>query len=161
MIEAFASGQDRIETRARGIRALLVQTLIPKINAGMRELQAYIITRKLHGQVLQQRTGNLTRNILQFDAVDTGESLEGTVGLGANAPYGLAHERGATIPDRVPVNAKALSWIGADGNRIFAMRAKGFQLPERSFMRSSLAENREQIMQKLRAGIREAGARQL
>lgn len=82
--------------------------------------------------------------------------MEGGVAVGREAPYGRYQEYGAHIPERVPIRARALHWINAAGNDVFAMRARAFELPSRPFMRSSFAEQREKILRELGAAIARA-----
>jgi len=117
-------------------------------------LRRYIKQEKLSGQVLKTRTGNL-RNAV-FDRVDDqGAVIVGTVSVDPSAQkYARAHEFGAHIPERVPVNAKALRWY-LNGAPVFAMRARAFDLPVRSFMRSSLTEMSGSILAALREKLNE------
>lgn len=150
------SGDTAVRARMEGMPDRLVPLLVRNLNTVHTQLQRYIQSSKLSGQVLKSHTGNLKRNILQLPATVEGYKVSAGVGLGQNAKYGLAHEFGAHVPERVPLNAKALSWLGADGVRIFAMRAKAFDIPERSFLRSSFAEFRPRIQESIQTAIQEA-----
>jgi hypothetical protein len=159
MAKAFdfiVSGDSAARVRIEGYPDRLVPLLVRNLNTVHTQLQRYIQSDKLSGQVLKSHTGNLKRNILQLPATVEGFKVTAGVGLGANAKYGLAHEFGAHIPERTPVNAKALSWIGADGVRVFFMRARAFNLPERSFLRSSFAEFNPRIQESVQSAMQEA-----
>jgi hypothetical protein len=150
------SGDMAARARMEGLPDRLVPLLVRNLNTVHTQLQRHIVSDKLSGQVLKSHTGNLKRNILQLPATVEGYKVSAGVGLGRNAKYGLAHEFGAHIPERTPVNAKALSWIGADGMRVFFMRAKAFDLPERSFLRSGFAEFQPKIEQAAHDAVQEA-----
>jgi hypothetical protein len=129
------------------------------LNTVNTQLQQHIQSDKLTGQVLASRSGNLKRSIHQIPAIDEGGSIVGGVGMGketitkSGVSYGMVHEFGAHIPERVPVTSKALHWIGKSGEEVFAMRARAFDLPERSFMRSSFVEFRDRIEAEIREAV--------
>lgn len=114
-------------------------------------LASYIKSSKLSGQILKNRTGNL-RNSVFNNVTSSGELITGTVGVDNTAPYGAFQEYGAHIPERVPVNAKALRWY-VGGSPIFRMRARAFDLPPRPFMGPSLQERREEIVAAIQASV--------
>jgi hypothetical protein len=156
MIEFELRGDTQIIAKISRTANLISAEIMRALNTVNTQLQRHIQSDKLSGQVLSSRTGNLKRSIVQIPATNEGGSIVGGVGLGAEAPYGLAHEFGAHIRERVPVASKALHWIGASGEQVFAMRARAFDLPERSFMRSSFEEFRDRIEADIRAAVHEA-----
>ena len=158
MLEFFIQGDREIVARATGLKDRVAGEIVKSLNTVNLQLQRHIVTDKLSGQVLKSHTGNLKRAIVQTPAEEAGDTVTGSVGLGSEARYGLAHEFGAHIPERHPVNAKALHWIGKGGEEVFAMRAAAFDLPERSFMRSSFAEFRDRIEEAIRQSIARAAA---
>lgn len=113
-------------------------------------LVAYIKAEKLSGQVLRTRSGTLRRKI-NGKVTETATSVTGTVGAG-NLPYAAAHEYGfegdVSVRDYVrqtvagPVNVRA--------------HVRHMVLPERSFMRSALADRREAIRLDLERAVAEA-----
>lgn len=155
-IELAISGDTAIKARIRGVPERLIPILVRKLNTVNTQLQRYIVSDKLSGQVLKSHTGNLKRAILQIPAEANGNTVTAGVGLGREAAYGLAHEFGAQIPERTPKNAKALHWIGADGASVFAMRARAFKLPERSFLRTGFAEFQPRIIEAVQQAVQEA-----
>ena len=70
-------------------------------------------------------------------------------------PYAAIHEFGGQIPDRYPVNGKALK-MQIGGETIFRTFARGFTMPERSYMRSALSDYRQKIVDDLSNAIGEA-----
>lgn len=138
---------DRIKRLPAGVR----NALIRKMAMLTGDLRNYVITDKLSGQVLNKQSGALQQSI-QRDVASDDQSVTGRVfsakgtSMGGTPVenYAGAQEYGAHIPERVPVKALALSWI-ANGKRIFAMRAAAFNLPERSYLRSSLSDKATDI----------------
>lgn len=157
MISGSFNGTDtRVIQALREKPAVVQDSMLRKMDSVTLRLQAYIVSEKLQGQVLQHRTGKLSQSIRQIPPEFDGETIRGEVqGGGGPAFYGRAQEYGAHIPERVPVNAKALHWVGPSGD-VFAMRARAFELPERSFMRSSLDDMRGSIIQELEQAAAEA-----
>jgi phage gpG-like protein len=124
-----------------------------EIQTGM--LANYIRADKLSGQVLKNRTGNLRNSIVPLVEA-SGPLMTGTVYVDSSAVYGAYQEYGAHIPERVPVNAKALRWYAAGGSPIFAMRARAFDLPPRPFMGPSLDEKSAEITAALQTSANKA-----
>ena len=149
-LQMIMSGDAAVKARLQGFPERLIPSLISHLNTVNTQLQRHIVSDKLSGQVLKSHTGNLKRNILQIAATSEGTTVTAGVGLGQNARYGLTHEFGAVI---VPKTAKALSWVGEDGVRVFAMRVK---IPERSFLRTGFAEFKPNIVKAIQAAIQEA-----
>lgn len=112
----------------------------------------YIQSKKLSGQVLHHRKGTLKESIPRQSKVEEiGENL--SIKIGTNVEYAAIHEYGGPIPERVPINKKALHWLSPGGADIFAMSAKAFKMPKRSFMRTTLAEKKEEFRQGLRGVV--------
>lgn len=154
IIEFIAVNEAEVSARILGTSDRIRANITRALNTTNTQLQRHVVSDKLSGQVLKSHTGNLKRAIVQIPTESDGDIIEGGVGLGAEAKYGLAQEYGAHIPERVPTSAKSLSWVGADGGRVFAKRARAFELPERSFMRTAFSEFHDRI----EASVREACA---
>lgn len=106
---------------------------------------------KLSGEVLHVRSGLLRDSA--FERVQISErAVFGEVVEPGSVPYAAIHEFGGTInvPDIVPVKAKAL--LFANGKFSMYARAHVVKMPERSYLRSSLADMRAEI----EAGLQEA-----
>jgi hypothetical protein len=145
---------------ATGVRAYFTHlegrlrvNLVRAIAAATIDLQGYIRSNKLAGQVLKQRTGNLSRAITAFPPTDTGREISGRVAVDRTAPYGFFHEYGVPHPWVIEArNAKALRFeIG--GAVVFAKRVTHPGLPERSFMRSALEDKRDAIIARIQAAV--------
>lgn len=141
------------------------------------ELEAYVKGQKLSGQVLHVRTGNL-RNSVNSQFREEGGQFVGTVGTAI--AYAAIHEFGGTIQRhmqagvaRLRTNAKGELLRQGEGRlanlAVFAKashkrvrevpyeaRDYTIVMPMRSFLRSSLREQRDNIMAQLRLAARGA-----
>ncbi len=90
---------------------------------------------KLSGQVLNQQSGYLVSRLFT-DVTDDGAGIMAVVGT--DTPYARIHEYGGVIE---PVNALALRFQ-IDGHWVMVKRVV---MPERSYMRSTLAERANEI----------------
>jgi hypothetical protein len=92
--------------------------------------------------VLQTRSGAL-RASLRAELRETADGLAARVWSDGSVPYACIQEYGGRIalPETAPANAKALAFAYG-GKMVFARRAAAHmvQIPERSYMRSSLRE---------------------
>jgi phage gpG-like protein len=121
------------------------------------ELQRKVQAEKLTGQVLKVRTGSL-RSSINTEVTDTPARI--TASVGSNIRYGRVHEYGVDHPWVIAAKrGKALRF--EIGGRVFFRRSVTHPpLPERSFLRSALAEMAPQIDAGLRAAVAAAiGAR--
>lgn len=97
---------------------------------------------KVSGDVLQARTGAL-RASLRAEVTETAGGFAALVWSDGSVRYARIQEYGGRIavPEIVPKNAKSLAFVYG-GRMVFAKRAAAHVvvLPERSYMRASLAE---------------------
>lgn len=133
-----------------------LKTLAPKVRARVGSVVAVnaakledVVRRNLSGGVLQARTGRL-RDSIQVESDGAGFRVF------SDAPYARVQEYGGKIdiPETVPVNAKALAFEYA-GKLVFATHARAHEvvIPERSFMRSALAEIAPLFLEDLRDAL--------
>ena len=105
------------------------------VTSGAARLVA-LVQAKLSGELLQPRSGRLRASI----RAEIGET---SARISSDAPYTRVQEYGGRIavPEIVPVNAKTLAFAYG-GKLVFAKRvaAHTVDIPERSYMRSSLSE---------------------
>ena len=144
----------QLEARLTAMPTRVQKALVQKLTALAFKLENHIKADKLSGQVLNVRTGALRRSI--FSTVETSATeVVATVASSSDVPYGRIHEFGGTIqvPEITPVKAQALHFV-INGKDVFAkrVRAHTVSMPERSFMRSALADMKDEI----EAGIRQA-----
>lgn len=131
--------------------------LVAKAGVLAAKLQAKI-EQKLSGEVLQMKSGALAGSIGV-----TIEETSGGVAVGlatsADVKYAAIHEFGGVIPPHeiVPDKAKALAFL-VGGKQAFAARVNlpAIAMPERSYMRTSLAEMADDIRDELAATAIEA-----
>ena len=101
------------------------------------QLQRKIQTEKLSGQVLGVRTGALRAGI-DYDVDDSGAAM--TVTVGSTAPYARFQEYGTSSSYQIlPRTARALAFPWKGETRFFK-KVTHPPLPERSFLRSALAD---------------------
>jgi phage gpG-like protein len=113
---------------------------------------------KLSGGVLNARSGNL-RDRIQAEISEDDSSVAARVFSDGSVPYARIQEYGGRIevPAITPVNAKALAFAYG-GRMVFAKRAgaHAVTIPERSYLRSSLAEFTESFVDGIRKVAAEA-----
>jgi len=106
---------------------------VTELAIGLRE---HVIQDKLNGQVLNRRTGNLIASIKQESPIVDGDKVSGEVFSDSSVKYAAVHEYGMTV-----------SRVSSRGKPFTAT------YPERSFMRSSLSDQRDMIVEKLQAAV--------
>lgn len=108
---------------------------------------AALVRGKLSGTVLHVRSGRLLKSI-KSEMVENANTVYGRV-YSSGVPYAAIHEYGGrTKPHLIlPRNAKALHFM-VGGKDVFAARVNhpGSKIPQRSYLRSSLAEIREKVV---------------
>lgn len=117
------------------------------------KLQRRVMMSKLTGQVLKVRTGTLRRSIDQAVVREAG----GVVGIvSTKVKYGRQHEFGGqvTIPEHLRLVKQA---FGKELKfPVYAtVKQHTARFPERSFLRSALAEMRPEIVEDLAAAVGE------
>jgi phage gpG-like protein len=141
---ALAATPERLRNALSSKAALLAVALQAKVQ------------QKLAGAVLNARTGTLARSIIAtIDDASPGVSV--SIATSGDVKYAAIQEFGGTIPPHqiVPDKAKALAFV-IGGKQGFAARVQipAVAMPERSYMRSSLADMAGEI----RDGLSEAVA---
>ena len=132
--------------------------LSAKANALAADLQAKI-QQKLAGTVLNAKSGALARSIIAT-IEDSSANVSVRIATSGDVKYAAIHEFGGTIPPHqiVPDKARALAFaIG--GKQVFAARVQilpAVTMPERSYMRSSLAEIADAIREELTEVVAES-----
>jgi phage gpG-like protein len=156
MFSIQVDGQQEVVARFTSMPSKLHAALTKKIWTLAIEL-ATRVRKKLSGEVLQVRTGALRASINE-DVQTTTNSVVARVYSSGDVKYAGIHEFGGVIPahDTVPNKAKALAFI-MGGKQVFAKRVHipDVHMPERSFLRSSLAEMKDQIIQGMRDAARD------
>jgi phage gpG-like protein len=141
----------RIDATPPALRTELTKA----VTASVLQLEAYIKNEKLSGQVLHVVSGDLRRSVhAVLPVTQTATGVIGKVAQSGDVKYGAIHEFGGmTKPhDIVATKAKALSFM-MNGKQVFfkSVHHPGSKMPERSYMRSSLADLRDVIVARLKA----------
>ena len=144
MITVSINGLDPLTARL----GALPQTLGTRLWQEMARLGGVLrdrVERNLSGQVLQQRTGRLAGSIaVSVERAGSGASAS----VSSDAPYAAIHEYGGTIAAHtiLPQSARALAFPWR-GQLRFLKRVTlpAVTMPERSFLRSALAETEPEI----------------
>jgi phage gpG-like protein len=131
--------------------------LSAKANALAAQLEAKV-QQKLAGAVLNARTGALARSIIA-SIEESSAAISVRIATSGDIKYAAIHEFGGIIPPHqiVPDKAKALAFA-VGGKQVFAARVNlpAVTMPERSYLRSSLAEMANAIREGLSQAVVEA-----
>lgn len=138
-------GSQQLQAELQNMSPIIRSLVMAKVQSLAIELQRHIVQDKLSGQVLKVKTGNLRRSI-QHSIGESSNGITAQVFSSNDVKYAAIHEFGGTI---VPNKAKALSFV-IDGKRIFT---QSVTLKERSFMRSSLTDMKQMIIDGLTAAV--------
>jgi phage gpG-like protein len=153
----------KIEADFGALPERLRQSVLRRVNRLTTEL-ADRVRRKLSGEVLQVRSGDLRASIDQA-VEDSGSEITGKVFSSGDVKYARIHEYGGTInhPGGTPYiitrdfGALFISKVTASHFRVPPPVTGPHQIPipERSYLRSSLAEMRDQIVEELTKAVTE------
>lgn len=116
-------------------------------------LRNYAVTAKMHGQVVNQRTGNLARNVIS-ETEEQPNAVLGRVGIPAanTAPYGrILHDGGQTRAHVIEAKEGRMLAFMAGGRMIFrrSVNHPGSKFPPRPY----LASARDDMKMTIRAGL--------
>ena len=158
MITGTVLGDTDVVAHFDAMPAKVHAALLAKTQSLSVKLARYIQEQKLSGQVLKVRSGNLRRSIA-FMTTDSADVITGKAYSSGDVKYAAIHEFGGKTAahDIVPTKAKALAFM-MNGKQVFAsiVHHPGSVMPERSFMRSGLADMREEIIEGLRQAALDA-----
>jgi len=135
----------------------------PKIQGGLEnairkltlQLLANVKADKLSGQVLNVKTGRLRRSITQ--RVDGAGTASVTGSVGTNVGYGKVHEFGGPQTIKTHMRMMTQAWGRPVKNpRQISVREHIAKFPERSFLRSALADLEPKIKATLQGAVTEA-----
>lgn len=160
MISIQIHGDRELIARLDALPEKMRKALAGKTRILAQALQDHVTEQKLSGQVLNIVTGKLTRSI-DNRVEESGTAVKGFVFSSGDVKYAARHEFGFDGPEEVSAHTRtikqafgrALSEPKTIAIRAFARQA---HTPERSFMRSSLADMRGEIVEGLTQAIKEA-----
>lgn len=128
------------------------------VGRGVLKLQRHVVQNKLAGQVLKKKTGLLGRSI-DYAVADSGSDIAGVVGT--NVEYAAKHEYGFKGTETVKAHLRLIKqafgrqlktpvWqnVGAHGRKV--------NLPERSFLRSSLKDLAPELIRDMTKAVGES-----
>lgn len=151
MIEVTVPNTEQLQRDLGITRARLLADLKREVTRVAVDLTAHVKGNKLSGQVLNVQTGRLRRSI-NYKLTETGTGIEARVGT--NVEYARIHEFGfsGTVKVREHMRkAKEAYKVRAHTRRV--------KLPERSFLRSSLQDMRQDIDQRIARVVGQSIAR--
>lgn len=151
MIKVSLPKPEQLANDLNVVRAGLLVALKSELTKVSFDLSARVKDQKLSGQVLNVRTGRLRRSINAKPVTETATGVETLVGT--NVEYARIHEFGF----KGSVNVKE-HMRQAKGKFKVRVRAHSRQVnvPEKSFLRSSLEDMRGQIDQRIAAVVGKA-----
>jgi phage gpG-like protein len=136
------TGVAEVSARFRALPDYVRKQLVSGMNAIGYGLAATIVSTKLHGQVLHQRSGNLATAVAGgVETTDAATEVRTRVGVlrGPALAYAGIHEYGGDIHR---VGSKKGAYV--------------IHMPERSYLRSTLGEQRDAILGKISRVVAEA-----
>lgn len=158
MLTVEVQGDKELIAKFAAMPGRLKDALFRKMHLITSDLRNYIIQDKLSGQVLNKRTGKLQQSIAE--AVTSANSdVIGRVFSSGDVKYAAIHEYGGHTKAHIieATNGKALAFM-MGGKQVFFKRVNhpGSNMPERSFMRSSLKDKKPYIETQIQAAANEA-----
>lgn len=158
MLKIEFIGDKEVASRLQLYSPKVYESLLITITKLSIELQAKIKREKLTGQVLKTRTGTLRRSI-NFRVDKTTTDIIGRVGIGADAAkYGIMHEFGFKGVENVRGHLRTIKQAFgrsiAPRQIVVSSHTRTVNYPERSFMRTALAEMRPQIQEQISKAVK-------
>ncbi len=155
MITGEVIGAEMVSAKLRKVPMSVRQQLVIAVRDSGLFLANYIKQKKLSGQMLNVRSDKLRSSVIS-EFTDAGNEVYSLVGPGPVA-YARIHEFGGQTKahEIVAKNGKMLHFVSG-GLDIFrkSVHHPGSKMPERSYLRSSLFETREQIARKIEEAIK-------
>jgi phage gpG-like protein len=150
MIEGKVTGDVQVVAAVGQLSTTLRAILLDSIRRQAFRLQAEVVTDKLSGDPLHRRTGNLASSI-NVDVTDESDRI--VARIGTKVGYGRVHEYGGTF--QIPAHTRTLTTVfgRSVAARTIDVRAHTATFPERSFLRSTVREERTAVLSAIRADI--------
>lgn len=159
LVEITLVGDKELMARFDAIPHAAVVALEVKVRSLALELEAWVKTRKLNGQVLNRISGALSRSI-NNKVVVAGTSVMGHVFSSGDVKYAAIHEFGGFIPAHIIIPKKAHA-LAFGGGFYAKVNHPGSHMPERSFLRSSLTDMSKEISLGMKTAVIEAIQKQV
>lgn len=161
MLNIQLHGDQQLVEKFKGAGDRAKRELAKTVTELTLKLEAHIKDDKLSGQVLHVITGDLRRSIHSVLPVHVdADSITGRVGQSGDVKYGAILEFGGkTAAHVIEAKGKALSFQWKGGQVFFKkVNHPGSVIPEFAYMRSALADMRDEVKEKLQASARRAVA---
>jgi phage gpG-like protein len=157
MIKGTIVGGDQVAAKFQRIQAQAMPKLTERIARVVTKLQTRVVASKLSGQVLKVRTGTLRRSI-HNDVTATGGTVTGIVGT--NMEYAAFHEYGFHGTENVKEHMRTIKQafgkpLKSPKKITISAYARKVNYPEHSFLRSALADMRQEILVDIYSGVKE------
>lgn len=157
MIEATITGDKLVLAHLEKLPSNLRKAISDSVRRQWFRIQAEVVRGKLSGVPLHRRTGNLASSI-NVGGTDTATSFEEsdtevTGRIGTKVRYGAVHEYGGTFTVKEyqrRVTSRLL------GEHEVTVKAHNVTYPQRSFLRSTLADMRPSVLEAIRADVARA-----
>jgi phage gpG-like protein len=155
MITGQVTGASEVVERLRGITPKIRTALENRIQRLTIQLQRHVVQDKLQGQVLNVRTGRLQRSIQQA-MISTDTDISGVVST--NVSYAAAHEYGysGTVTVKEHLRTITQAWgkqLKEPVTSTVKSHSMKMNLPERSFLRSALADMADEIQTQIKQAV--------
>lgn len=143
----------RVEQRFRDLVPARVESLRRAMEGIGYRLVGYIQTQKLSGQVLNRKSGLLSRSITQQTLQIGDDQINTKVGVFGGVPYARIHEMGGVID--IPEVSGKLMVFNSGSELVFTRHHRAFQvhMPERSYLRSSLRDLHDEIIERMNKAV--------
>jgi phage gpG-like protein len=156
MLQISVEGQQALAERLGVLPDRLRAALAEKVDALAQNLFSQVVGVNLSGGVLNMRSGAL-RDSIQVALSRQDDRIEAEIFSNGDAPYAAIQEFGGKTAahEILPDKATVIAFV-ANGKQLFARRVQhpGSQIPERSYLRSALDEQGENILQDLTEIVR-------
>ncbi len=151
MLQISLEGQEALAERLGVLPDRLRAALADKVDALAESLFSQVVGVNLSGGVLNARSGVL-RDSIQLEASQRNDQIGAEIFSDGEVPYAAIQEYGGKTAahEILPDKAKVLAFV-MNGKQVFARRVQhpGSQIPARSYLRSALEEQGEDIVQDL------------
>ncbi len=126
-------------------------------SSSLTDLLKQKVGEKLSGEVLQSKTGTLLNSIAS-EVNEDGDSISSSIFVDGDVPYAAILEYGGTTKSHIieATQAKALAFM-SNGKQMFAkyVNHPGSVIPEYSYLRSSLADMNDDILDEMSGAIQD------
>ncbi|WP_063777015.1 MULTISPECIES: hypothetical protein [Burkholderia cepacia complex] len=155
--DAQVKGESQVIARIGRIVPNVRNALVQRVQRLVIALQVHVIADKLSGQVLNVRSGRLRRSVNQ-GVTSTDTTITGVVSTPVE--YAPPNEYGfqGVVTVKEHLRQVTTAWgkpLATPVTATVREHTMAMNLPERSFLRSALADQREEILRGIREGAAE------